>query len=260
VQQVIDGLMQPGGAAVQTVDALKFGDPHAQVTGIVTAFLPTRQVLERAVGLGANLVIVHEGAFYTHHDSGPPIDDPVAAAKLEWIEQSGLAIFRIHDHIHHRHRPDGIMEGLVQALDWDAYIDEHRDAYSLFNLPETTLGELAQTVKARLGIPYVRVIGSPDMRCRKVGALVGYRGGAATAIPVLGREGADVVLYGEGPEWETPEYVRDANAYGIAKGAIVLGHAESESPGMRLLAERLGERYPGLPVHYAGERPLFQVM
>src|SRR5687768_18188792 len=36
-------------------------------------------------------------------------------------------------------------------------------------------------------------------------------------------------------EWETSEYIRDARAQGLQRSLVVLGHAQSEEPGMRWL-------------------------
>ncbi|MBB5325504.1 putative NIF3 family GTP cyclohydrolase 1 type 2 [Anoxybacillus tepidamans] len=258
VQQIMNECMAMASNRLEgTVDTLKFGDPSVIVTGIVTAFMPTQFVLEEAVRLGANLVIVHEGMFFSHHDGIEPAkDDPVYQTKWQWIESSGLAIFRFHDHMHHTF-PDLVMEGLVRELGWSVYVREHRSVATVVTLPKLTLADLVLTVKRRLHIPFVRVIGEPDITCETVGLLAGYRGGGTTAIPLFGE--ADVLIYGEGPEWETPEYVRDALYQGRRKGLIVLGHAESEEPGMKLLCKRLRQRYPHLPVHYVKEKPLFSI-
>ncbi|MNR42724.1 NIF3 (NGG1p interacting factor 3) [compost metagenome] len=115
-------------------------------------------------------------------------------------------------------------------------------------------------MKKRLGINYVRVHGDLNLTCSKIGILAGYRGGAQNAIPLFEQEQLDLVIYGEGPEWETPEYVRDAVFQGKHKALIVLGHAESEEPGMKLLAYMLTNKYPEVPIHYIKERPIFEVI
>src|SRR6516162_5408948 len=51
-----------------TVDTIKAGDASTRVTGIVTTFLDTMDVLREANRLGANLVITHEPTFYNHLD------------------------------------------------------------------------------------------------------------------------------------------------------------------------------------------------
>lgn len=40
----------------------------------------------------------------------------------------------------------------------------------------------------------------------------------------------------------------------------MLGHAESEAPGMKQLAERLAAQFPAVPVRYIPERPVFEVI
>ncbi|MBW5445341.1 transcriptional regulator [Cohnella sp. CFH 77786] len=260
VQSVIDALIEPAGGLERTVDALLFGKPQTEVTGIAVSFMPTQRVLEQTIERGANLLITHEGPFFSHQDgTGLRMADSVFKAKKRFIEESGLAIFRFHDYWH-RYRPDGIMEGLIHALGWEPYVLEHREAAAIVRIPAASVREVAEYAKRRLGIPYVRAIGDLDMKCKKLGLLAGYRGGGDLSIPLLGQEDVDLILCGEGPEWETPEYVRDSNRLGNRKALIVLGHAESEEPGMKLLADRLQTKYPGIPVHFLKEEPVFRVI
>ena len=101
-------------------------------------------------------------------------------------------------------------------------------------------------LKVKLGIDTVRVVGNLDMSCRRVGLMVGSTGGR-WQIRKLGTQDVDVLLSGEIAEWETCEYVRDAIAQGKKKALIVLGHANSEEPGMAYLVEWLRERFPEPP-------------
>ncbi|WP_367306772.1 hypothetical protein [Alicyclobacillus acidocaldarius] len=56
------------------------------------------------------------------------------------------------------------------------------------------------------------------------------------------KTGADVVLAGEGTEWEAMKYARDAAAMGLSRAVLWLGHQASESPGMRRIADALRAR------------------
>jgi putative NIF3 family GTP cyclohydrolase 1 type 2 len=260
VRDVIAALTAPAGQPVpeQTVDGLLFGDPDAEVTGIVTAFMPSQRVLEEARAAGANLVIAHEGPFFSHHAAFVQTleDDPVWLAKRNFILEAGLALYRLHDHIH-RYSPDGIAEGLIEALDWTRFAVRHLPAAAIIVREATTVRAVAEEVKARLGLPFVRVAGDPDAPCRRIGLLVGNRGGGANAIPLFGGERLDLVICGESPEWESPEYARDAARQGRARAVLMIGHAESETPGMRLLARRLAAEFPHIPVRAADEEPVF---
>jgi len=259
-EEVIQRFLQPAEPPDATVDRILFGSPQAEVTGIAVTFLASQSVLEQAAALGANFVISHEGIFYSHHAGGDHLNgDPVFLAKRKWIEQSGIVVYRLHDHIH-RCRPDGITAGLVKALEWESYVREVRPESSIVRLPELSLRELAAHVKDKLGLAALRVVGDLSMPCSRVGLLAGYRGGAATAIPLLGREDVDAVIAGEGPEWETPEYVRDAMRQGRKKALVLIGHAASEEPGMRALAVKLREALPDIPVRFIADRPVFQIV
>jgi putative NIF3 family GTP cyclohydrolase 1 type 2 len=245
IQDVIDTILAqiPGGPMQETVDTVKCGDPTQPVTGIVTTFMASYAVIQKAVTLGANLIITHEPTFYNHMDDVQGFeDDAVVRAKRDLLAQHGIVVWRFHDHWH-RHEPDGIGLGVVRALGWETYAG----GGPVLTLPETRLGELAEVVKQRLGIQTVRVVGDLSMPCRGVALLVGAPG-AKWQIGLLGREDVDVLLTGEVQEWETSEYARDAVLQGRQKALIVLGHASSEEPGMAYLVEWLQPLVAGVTI------------
>ncbi|MFB5674096.1 Nif3-like dinuclear metal center hexameric protein [Paenibacillus terreus] len=243
-----------------TVDKLLYGNPDTEVKGVVTAFSASQFVLGQAVALGANLIITHEGVFFSHQDERDWLkEDPVYQEKIRLIEQSGMAIFRFHDYVH-RYKPDGIMTGMLRELGWQNYVSVHNPAATILNIPVMTLAEIADYLKKALQISYVRVSGDQFMPCTRVGILVGYRGSGRQAIPLFQQEEVDLIIAGEGPEWETPEYVKDAVQQGRSKALIMLGHAESEAPGMKYVAERLSEQFPGLPVSFVRDKAAFYIV
>ncbi|CAM3352068.1 MULTISPECIES: Nif3-like dinuclear metal center hexameric protein [Saccharibacillus] len=259
VRTVIDALLAPAASMPEpTVDRLLHGRPDLPVTGIVTAFMPTLRVIGQAREAGANLVIAHEGLFFSHLERGAEAaENEVARAKRQAVERSGIAVYRCHDALH-RYVPDGVTAALAEALGWAPYVREHRPEAALADLPPAALGEIAAGIKRRLGLPALRLAGDPAAICSRAVLLAGYRGGGALAIPLLEAERADLVVYGEGPEWETPEYVREANRLGRPCGLIALGHAESEEPGMAALAVRLAGLFPHIPVRHIREEPVFR--
>ncbi|MBW4084288.1 Nif3-like dinuclear metal center hexameric protein [Paenibacillus sp. S150] len=244
----------------RTVDKLESGSPEMEVQGIVTAFSASQYVIEQAIALGANLILTHEGVFFSHRDQIEGLErDPVYRQKADLIASSGIGIYRFHDYLH-RYTPDGIMEGLLRELGWQAYVTEHRPSVSVLTIPAMEAGDVAGYLKKQLRIPYVRAAGNLSASCARVGILVGYRGGGPAAIPLYEEAALDLIIAGEGPEWETPEYLKDAARQGRNKALIMLGHAESEAPGMKLLAELLSSQFPGLPVHFVQDRPVFRVV
>ncbi len=247
IQNVIDLVLQdiPGAPLAETVDTFKSGDPTQPVTGIVTTFLASYAVIQRAAELGANLIITHEPTFYNHLDEAEWLaDNPVYRAKRALLDEHGIVVWRFHDHWH-MHQPDGITTGVVKTLGWEAYLPDVD--VPIFALPETSVGALAAELKAKLGIASVRVVGDLAMPCRRVGLMVGAAGGT-WQIGFMGAQAMDVLVTGEIHEWETCEYVRDAIAQGRKLALIVIGHANSEEPGMAYLVEWLRKRIPDVPI------------
>ena len=233
----------PGDRRADTVDTFKTGDPSGEVTGIVTTFMATWDVIGRAVEIGANLIITHEPTFYNHRDETDWLaDDKVYQAKRRRLDDSGIVVWRFHDYWH-QCRPDGIVAGLAERMGWTDCMEDG----PVFDLPETTVGQLAEAWKARLGIPTVRVVGDPEMPCRRVGLRVGCVPGAVQ-LELLRRDDVDVLLAGEINEWDVNEYARDAAAMGLPKALIVLGHADSEEAGMARLVDWLAPKTPGITI------------
>ena len=258
IQEVLDFLTTPSIDSPDTVDRLLFGHPSDAVTAIATTHVATQEMIEKARDKGCNLIISHEGIFYIHRGSRPGIEsDMTYQNKLRAIQESGVAIFRNHDHVH-RQSPDIVTEGLLQVLGWGACETDKQQVWSIVEIPGMTVRELALHIRNSLGLPIIRYIGDDDAVCRRIGVLVGYRGTGDLLIPLLEKENLDAVLCGEGPEWETPEYVRDAVWQGRRKALFVLGHAESEMPGMALLAKRLKIAFPDVPVKFFPQEPVFQ--
>ena len=247
IQSVIDLALSatPYDPSRDTVDTVKTGDPSQPLKGIVTTFLASYEVVERAAEAGANLIITHEPTFYNHLDETDWLQgDPVYQAKRSLIDEHNIVIWRFHDYWH-AHQPDGLMVGVMRALGWEDYVDT--DSPYLYTLPSLTLADLIDHLKRRLGLAQVRVVGASDTTCRRVSLLVGSPGGR-WQIPALGQPDVDVLICGEINEWEISEYVRDAIHQGASKALVVIGHEPSEEAGMAYLAEWLRERVPGVPV------------
>jgi putative NIF3 family GTP cyclohydrolase 1 type 2 len=245
----------PAAVGADTVDTIKAGDPETPVTGIATTFLDTMDVLREAVRRGDNLVITHEPTFYNHRDDAAFFqDDPVYREKVAFIAQHHLVVFRLHDGIHGT-PPDHIELGLIKALGWQSYV-KAGDPFSA-TLPRTTLAQLAETLRAKLKIQTLRVVGNPELSVTNVALLPGASG-LQKQVTVLRRDDVDVLIAGEASEWETVEYARDAAAQGRHKALILLGHEVSEEPGMEQCAEDLRVVFPGVRVdHIVAGQPMW---
>lgn len=233
----------------QTVDVFKAGNPETPVTGIVTTMFASMDILRQAVSQKCNLIITHEPTFYNHMDDTTALADnhnPVYEEKIKYIEDHNLVIWRFHDHIH-RMNPDEIIAGVVHRLGWEKY--QINTAIPYFVMPETSVEELAASVKKSLGISMLRVIGNPDFRVTKIAFAPGAPG-SEMQMNALAREDVEVLLIGESREWETIEYARDAAEQGKQKALIILGHVPSEEAGMEECARWLKTFIGDVPVSY----------
>jgi len=257
IQQAIDRIISsvPGAPFSDTVDTVKVGDPSQEISGVIVTFLATCEAIERAVQLGANLIITHEPTFYNHLDTTDWLSKhPSYIAKRRLIEESRVVIWRFHDYLHSL-PPDSTFMGLLKELNWEA--NGSPEQPYLCSIQPITLLELGQWVKKQLGLQTVRVVGDLESQCERVALLPGFPP-AEFQMGSLGEAGADVLITGEIHEWEVSEYVRDASHLGYKKGLIVIGHAASEEPGLRLIIPWLEERLPGVAVHFVPTGSPFQ--
>ena len=249
VQDIINTIIAdvPGAPFPETVDTLKTGDAGQTVRAVAVTFMATCEVIQRAIELGADLIITHEPTFYNHLDETDWLkDDPVYQAKRRLIDEHHIAIWRFHDYLHSL-QPDPTIIGLLKALGWPANVLPNNPF--VCQLPPRSLQELVLEIKSRLGLPTVRVVGDMEMSCKRVGFMVGASGGR-THIGVLRDWSLDVLVCGEINEWETNEYVRDAISTGQPQALIVIGHSVSEEDGIREVTPWLKERLPEIPVTF----------
>src|SRR5579883_3488523 len=81
-----------------TGDGICAGDPGIFVTGIVTTFAPTFDVLRRAVAKGANLIVSRELPFWGRPATAPVMrGNPTFEAKQQFIENNKLTIYRLRE-------------------------------------------------------------------------------------------------------------------------------------------------------------------
>ena len=240
-----------------TVDTFKAGNPDEQVTGIAVTMMATMDVLERAAASGKILVITHEPTFYNHLDKLDVLpereNDPILAAKLAFIAEHHLVVWRFHDHWHRR-TPDGIEAGMAHALGWEKQQDPENQY--LFAVPETTLESLAADLKKKLDIHVLRVVGDPHLKIKRV-ALVPGASGLQKETQALERNNVDVLVTGEPREWETVEYVADAVTQGRHKGLIILSHIPSEQAGMEECTSWLKTFVNEVPVEFVAAKDPF---
>ena len=247
-------------------DTFLAGDPYTEVTGVITSWSPTVDILRHAIKLGHNTVISRQSPFYSHGEQQPVAyrsgaapskelleADPVYRAKRDLIVQNKLVVIRFFDNWDAR-QVDGQLAGLAKALAWDKFhvaTNAERAVYrpgnNIFHLPSSRLGTLAKNLALSLQAPAIRVMGREDAMLSKTAVLPGF-----VLVPDLQAavaKGVDLVVTGEVVEWEGVEYLQDAITAGQIKGAILLGSEVSEDPGSGEVAAWL-KTFLTLPVQW----------
>ncbi|MEP7347777.1 MAG: Nif3-like dinuclear metal center hexameric protein, partial [Gemmatimonadaceae bacterium] len=225
------------------------------VTGVALTMMATLDVLQRAAAANLNLVITHEPTFFDHLDPTDNLireNDPVTKAKLQFIADHNMVVWRFHDYSHSM-RPDLIMTGVIRALGWAKFQTETE---GLMKMPPTTLSALVGDIQKGLAPHAMRVVGDPSLRVTTV-ALVPGAAGFPMHRQALQRDDVQVLVIGEGREWETVEYVDDAVAAGQRKALIIIGHIPSEQPGMEDAARWLKMFVTEVPVAFVPAKDPF---
>jgi putative NIF3 family GTP cyclohydrolase 1 type 2 len=231
----------------ETRDNVIAGDPNTKVTGIATTFMSTLAVLKKAKAMGCNFVITHEPTFYTHTDDLKTHEkDPVQIAKLKFINDNKMVVWRFHDHQHRMPSGDQIYQGVVEKMGWKKYATSDK---TLLTIPPKSLAEIVKTLEKNMGAKTARIVGKPNMMVTKVGLALGAAG-TGTHFNVMETTSCELLIVGESNEWETIPYIQDAINLGLKRSIIVLGHADSEEAGMLTNRNWLRGFYPNLKIEF----------
>jgi putative NIF3 family GTP cyclohydrolase 1 type 2 len=241
---------KPGGR-----DGLKWGNPDAEVQAVGTTWMATMDVLQRAAQLGCNVIVTHEPTFYWDDVGTQQPEYEIAAqggtptdAKRRFLDQHGMAILRIHD-LWDGYPEWGIAASLARLLNWGTRVSEPGQV-PIFQVRPVPLGEVARYAKLRLRLRAVRVVGDLSQEVSKIALAVGAFGGLPVVQEAL-QLGADCLLGGECSEWQVVRFCQDINF-----GLVLLGHCESEEPGMAAMAAFLRAQL-NLPAHHIPAAPTF---
>jgi len=278
-QQIVDAITAYANVQdlpPQTCDGYKFGGPDTEVTGVVTTFMATVEVLRAARARGANMIITHEPTYFTGRDTTDWLQqDPVYLEKQKLLQQGNFVVWRYHDGMH-RMQPDAIYEGLLAELGWQQYrqpaapppamrpngpMDFEESFSDYYVLPSTKLCDLAAFLKQKLQMNAVQVIGDGQMECTRVGVLVGGGslgfGDEAMPMKVMRAKNLDVLVCGEITEWTLCAYVNDASQLGRHRALIIIGHERTEEWGMKHMATWLAPLVPEVPVSFLNAKEPF---
>jgi putative NIF3 family GTP cyclohydrolase 1 type 2 len=257
-QQIVDRIKNQLGPAWKESprDIFSAGQAETPITGIVTSYTPSIEVLKRSVAAGKNLIITQQPAFYQENWDNLK-NDPAYLFKQEFIDKNALVIWRFYDNWNSR-EVDGQLLGLANALGWDAAPGRDSSATApradknnrYFSLPERSLSDLVTEIKDRLDAQALRVIGDPETKIRKASLSHGMFQ-FSEMQEILKDPEVNLLVISEAIEWESCEYFRDLLTWqGENKAMILLGREVSEDPGYGEAASWLRTFISEVPIEW----------
>ena len=229
-------LLEPGGFRDLGPNGLQVPPAADEVAKVVTGVSAQRELIDRAVELGAQLVLVHHGLFWDFQPTGL---SPVLAERLRplFVHGIGLAAYHLPLDAHPEVGNNAILcrrAGLRVATSRSATSAAPRSGAPARSpatgSPPRDLFARVRDVTGRE--PLVQGAG-PD-RIRRIGDRLGLRRRRARRG---GRAGLDAFLTGEPRE----HVMADAREMGIH--FIAAGHYATETFGVRALGGILAERF-----------------
>ena len=233
----LDGLLRPAEFEDLGPNGLQVPPPpgREEVTRVVTGVSAQRELIDRAVALRAELVLVHHGLFWDFKPTGL---SPVLAERLRPLFERGIALAAYHLPLDahpevgnnailsialgcERHEPFGSYRGTPVGRA-GTFAGEGIAAEDLFTRVREVTGR-EPTVFA----------GGPE-RVRRIGIV---SGSAAEVLDEAVALGLDAFLTGEPRE----HVMADAREAGIH--FIAAGHYATETFGVRALGDRLAGRF-----------------
>ncbi|MCR5669459.1 MAG: Nif3-like dinuclear metal center hexameric protein [Butyrivibrio sp.] len=247
-------------------DGVKCGDTDKECTGIVSALVPTIDVIKKTIELGANLLYVHEPTSYLTPDYPgwkADFECSVFEEKMKLLESGGIVIYRDHDHMH-AHRPDSIFTGVLKYMGWEEYVVKQGKGVPfgyVVEFPEKrSVDDINKELMQKIVMNGTRYIGRPTDMIKKI-ALVGhlypeafipssekdgfYTDYSTEIIRAIEAQGIDAIIPGEVIEWNLLSYIRDAVDLGRSMACFNIGHFNWEELGARYAKDWLTQLTDG---------------
>jgi dinuclear metal center YbgI/SA1388 family protein len=235
--EALDELLQPGSFRDHGPNGLQVPG-SADATRVVTGVSARRELIERAIALDAQLVLVHHGLFWDFHPSGL---SPVLAERLRLLFRHDVALAAYHLPLD-AHPVVGNNALLAERLG----CERHEAWGETSGPPAAPIGraatfagdgvpaaELFARVREVTGREPTVFAGGPE-RIRRLGVV---SGSAADLLPAAVDAGFDAFLTGEPRE----HVLADALESGIH--FIAAGHYATETFGVRALGDWLADRF-----------------
>ncbi len=224
-------------------EGFKFGAPHAPVSGVLVCWMCTLAAIKRAIAEGCNMIVCHEEMHYPYAAFEPGLEKyltwTVNRRRISALAVEEMVVYRAHGMLDHY----CILDDFAVELGLSSP-DVSEGFYRIYDIEPQTVGQLAEQVKAAVGMDCLRVTGDPAREVSRVGLPWGGLGLSVNVSFIEGllRYGPDVLIAGEADEYAM-FYCLDADV-----AMIETSHAASENFGLAHFAEQLAADLPSLKV------------
>jgi dinuclear metal center YbgI/SA1388 family protein len=232
--RTLDELLSPGDFHDLGPNGLQVPGAR-EVTHVVTAVSARRELSERAVELGAQLVLVHHGLFWDFHPTGLT---PLLAERLRPLfkHDINLAAYHLPLDAHPEVGNNALLARALGAIDlapFGVYKGTAIGARARFEGQGLTPAELHARVQDATGREPL-LLGAGPERIRSIGIV---SGSAADTLGEAVEAGLDAFLTGEPREHITAEAAEGGVHF------VAAGHYATETFGVRALGDLLADRF-----------------
>lgn len=242
----------------KTKDLILYGNPEQECTGIAVTCFASVDVIEKAIKLGCNLIIVHEALFWNHGDKTDWLKKNEAfKLKKKLLDDHHIVVWRDHDYIHSGIKIDdrwydGIFYGVMKEIGFENYLINDNGTCNEFIVPRTPTKEFISQMIDRFELTGTRCLGNMDGYVEHVLFPMHIMGEFDNSIlEYVNDNNVDTMICMECTDYTVAEYIRDCGHLGLNKRIIGIGHFNVEELGMKYFARILPEMIGmDLAVHY----------
>ena len=226
---ILDEIAPFSSSAEWDNTGLLIGDPEKETDTVIMAVDCTPKVLNLAREQGAGAIIVHHPLIFH------PVSRVTADRMPYQLIESGIALIACHTNLDKA--PGGVDDSLARLAGLRDCVTLDEEGFGRIGSPDfiCTAAELADRMKKMLPNAPVRLYGDPD---RDVQTLASLCGSGDHDLEAALAAGADCILTGE------MKFATVMDALRADVSVILLGHGESERPGIASLQSVLTDRCP----------------
>lgn len=231
--------------SLRTRDHLLFGDQNQDVHRIGVCWVATKQVLQEAMEKQIDLIISHENPFYQCSTQMYTAAMLAAEEKKQLLRTYGISVYRCHD-VWDCIREFGVVDQWAKRLGFAFEPRKQSDYYVAANIPEMSLGELAQHTADVLQQDHeggAYTFGDPKKQIHRI--VIGT--GAITNLYEMLEYQPDALIVSDDGihTFDVAQYALDQSL-----GMVVVNHSACERAGLKAMVPWLQERIQGVDVSY----------